>query len=71
MEVDEEDGKRLGIEPYKDPKGEVFYFFSVEPPQVIAGQVKGKFGTLRLVQPINKPYLLELNGASVNIVDIL
>jgi hypothetical protein len=48
VEVDEEDGKRLGIEPsiWKDEdKGR--YFFKVEPPQVVADQVKEKFGTLR------------------------
>jgi len=42
IQVDEEDGKRLGIEPYADS-----YYFTVQPPQVIATQVKEKFGTLR------------------------
>jgi hypothetical protein len=42
IEVDEEDGKRLGIKPYSDS-----YYFTVEPPQVIATQVKEKYGTLR------------------------
>lgn len=42
VQVDKEDGKRLGIEPYSDS-----YYFSVEPPQVIATQVKEKYGTLR------------------------
>ena len=42
IQVDEEDGKRLGIEPYADS-----YYFTVEPPQVIATQVKEKYGTLR------------------------
>jgi hypothetical protein len=42
VQVDEEDGKRLGIKPYSDS-----YYFSIEPPQVIATQVKEKFGTLR------------------------
>ena len=48
VEVDEEDGKRLGIEP-SNWKGEdkSRYFFKVEPPQVVASQVKEKFGTLR------------------------
>ena len=48
VEVDEEDGKRLGIEPSRwkgEDKGR--YFFKVEPPQVVADQVKEKFGTLR------------------------
>ena len=42
VQVDKEDGKRFGIEPYSDS-----YYFSVEPPQVIATQVKEKYGTLR------------------------
>lgn len=42
VKVDEEDGKRLGIEPYSGS-----YYFMVEPPQVIATQVKEKYGTLR------------------------
>lgn len=48
VEVDEEDGKRLGIEPsrWKDEDKDR-YFFKVEPPQVVADQVKEKFGTLR------------------------
>ncbi|MFZ9848288.1 MAG: hypothetical protein ACO3EE_09095 [Flavobacteriales bacterium] len=48
IEVDEEDGKRLGCFPYSS-KGEEKkrYFFKVEPPQVVAEQVKQKFGTLR------------------------
>jgi hypothetical protein len=46
IEVDEEDGKRLGIKPYKSEVGNSYYF-TVEPPQVIATQVKEKYGTLR------------------------
>jgi hypothetical protein len=46
IEVDEEDGKRLGIKPYKSEVGNSYYFI-VEPPQVIATQVKEKYGTLR------------------------
>ena len=46
IEVDEEDGKRLGIKPYKSEVGDSYYF-TVEPPQVIATQVKEKYGTLR------------------------
>jgi hypothetical protein len=42
VQVDEEDGKRLGVKPYADS-----YYFCVEPPQVIATQVKEKYGTLR------------------------
>lgn len=82
VEVDEEDGKRLGIEPYKDAKGEVFYFFSVEPPQVIADQVKEKFGTLRfyyhleysedntsLVATKKYPQLVEINKRYSDYID--
>lgn len=47
IEVDEEDGKRLGIKPYSYKDGEIRYFFKVNPPQVVADQVKEKFGTLR------------------------
>lgn len=47
LEVSEEDGKRLGIQPYSYKDGKVMYFFKVEPPQVVADQVKEKFGTLR------------------------
>jgi len=46
IEVDEVDGKRLGIEP-TTWSGKVQYFFKVEPPQIIADQVKEKFGILR------------------------
>jgi hypothetical protein len=46
VQVDEEDGKRLGIKPYKSEVKDSYYF-SVEPPQVIATQVKEKYGTLR------------------------
>jgi|688.fasta_scaffold217119_4 hypothetical protein len=46
VQVDEEDGKRLGIKPYKW-QAEDGYYFSVEPPQIIATQVKEKYGTLR------------------------
>ena len=42
VKVDEEDGKRLGVKPYADS-----YYFCVEPQQVIATQVKEKYGTLR------------------------
>jgi hypothetical protein len=46
IEVDEEDGKRLGIKPYKSEVGNSYYF-TIQPPQVIADQVKEKYGTLR------------------------
>lgn len=47
IEVSEEDGKSLGIEPSKWKGEKDRYFFKVEPPQVVASQVKEKFGTLR------------------------
>lgn len=48
VEIDEEDGKRLGIEPSRwNGQDKDRYFFPVEAPQVIAEQVKEKFGTLR------------------------
>ena len=47
VELDEEDGKRLGIEPYNFKDEKTSYYFKVEMPQVIASQVKEKFGTLR------------------------
>ena len=47
--IDEEDGKRLGISPTTDFKGnDPRYFLSVEPPQFVATQVKEKFGGLRV-----------------------
>lgn len=47
VEISEEDGKSLGIEPSKWTGEKDRYFFKVEPPQVVASQVKEKFGTLR------------------------
>ena len=47
IEVDEEDGKRLGIKPYIDKEGVATYYYTVHAPQVVAEQVKEKFGTLR------------------------
>ena len=46
IELDEEDGKRLGIESYNFNE-KSSYYFTIEPPQVKASQVKEKFGTLR------------------------
>ncbi|NBP68274.1 MAG: hypothetical protein EBR30_01280 [Cytophagia bacterium] len=82
VQVDEEDGKRLGIEPYKDAKEEVNYFFRVEPPQVVADQVKEKFGTLRfyyhlefsednksLVATKKYPQLVEINKRYSDYID--
>lgn len=47
IEVDEEDGKRLGVNPYNFKDQKTSYYFQVKAPQVIAEQVKEKFGTLR------------------------
>lgn len=47
IEVDEEDGKIIGIKPYEWNKEKARYFYQVEPPTVIATQVKEKFGSLR------------------------
>jgi hypothetical protein len=46
ISLDEEDGKRLGIKPYQWKDGP-HYSFTVECPQVVADQVKEKYGTLR------------------------
>ena len=46
LEIDEVDAKHLGVEPYKF-KDEVSYIYSVNCPQVVAQQVKEKFGGLR------------------------
>lgn len=45
--ISEEDGKRLNVKPHSDKDGKPFYYFSVKSPQVVADQVKEKFGTLR------------------------
>ena len=46
LEIDEVDAKHLGVEPHKF-KDEVSYIYSVNCPQVVAQQVKEKFGELR------------------------
>jgi len=55
LNIDKEDAERLGIKPtrYRD---EDSYIYSVECPQVIAEQVKEKYGTLRFY------YRLEYNA---------
>ena len=58
VKVDEEDGKRLGIEPYSGS-----YYFMVEPPQVIATQVKEKYGTLRFY------HYLEFDEAIISLLE--
>ena len=44
--VDEADGKRLNIAPYSYTNITT-YHFEIKPPQLVADQVKEKFGTLR------------------------
>ena len=46
IEVDEEDGKRLGIEP-SVYDGKTNYYCKIIQPQVVVDTVKEKFGTLR------------------------
>ena len=63
VEVDAEDGKRLAIDPYTDRDGKTMYFFNVKPPQVVADQVKEKFGTLRFY------YHLEYSEDNLSLVE--
>lgn len=58
--VDEADGKRLNITPYSY-SNETTYHFDIKPPQLVADQVKQKFGTLRFYYYLEyDPVLLEL-----------
>lgn len=58
--VDEADGKRLDIAPYSYTN-ETTYHFEIKPPQLVADQVKEKFGTLRFYYHLeHDPALLEL-----------
>jgi len=60
MMVDEVDGKRLNIAPYSYTNITT-YHFSIKPPQLVADQVKEKFGTLRFYYHLeHDPALLEL-----------
>lgn len=53
VQIDEEDGKRLGIEPY--------YSFEVKPPVAIIDTIKEKYGTLRIYYRLEfDPVLIEL-----------
>jgi hypothetical protein len=52
VEVNEEDGKRLGVKPYNFKNEKNSYYFQVQPPQVIATQVKEKYGTLHFYHHI-------------------
>ena len=64
VEIDEEDGKRLAVEgfPWKD-EIQKRYFFKVNSPQVVASQVKDKFGTLRFY------YHLEYDPQNLELVE--
>ena len=58
--VDEADGKRLNIAPYSYAN-ETTYHFYIKPPQLVADQVKEKFGTLRFYHHLEyDTVLLEL-----------
>jgi hypothetical protein len=47
INIDEEDGKRLSISPYIDrATGKNNYYFKIRAPEVVAVQVKEKFGEL-------------------------
>ena len=65
IEIDEEGGKRLGIKPFTikdDPK--LYYYFEVRSPQMVADQVKEKFGTLRFYHHLEfDPVLVELENS--------
>ena len=62
--VDEADGKRLNIAPYSYTN-ETTYHFEIKPPQLVADQVKEKFGTLRFyyhTEPEEKMSYLKETG---------
>jgi hypothetical protein len=63
MQVDKEDGERLGVKPFINKDEEATYYFTVRPPQVIAEQVKEKFGTLRFY------YRLEFDEKNVSLLN--
>jgi len=84
IELDGEDGTRLGIKPfiYKDAEPNYRFFFETKAPQVVADQVKEKFGTLRFYfhlefDEINKdlvktgkyPQLVEINKRYAHFID--
>jgi hypothetical protein len=81
LNIDKEDAEHLGIKPtrYRDEDN---YIYSVECPQVIAEQVKEKYGTLRfyyrleysadtkyLLETEKYPHLTKLNTAFHYYVD--
>lgn len=82
VKIDEGDAKLLGIEGYKWNDGLVTYHFNVKPPQVIAEQIKEKFGSLRfyyhleydeqntkLVETGKYPDLVEVNKRYADYLD--
>lgn len=57
--VDAEDGIKLGLKPNEYNKE---YYFGIQPPQVIADQIKEKFGSLRFYYHLEfDPKIIELN----------
>ena len=62
VEVDRHDAERLNIAPITW-KGTTNYYFHIKPPQVIADQVKEKFGTLRFY------YHLEFDPVNLDLVN--
>jgi hypothetical protein len=61
--IDKEDGERLGIKPNINKEGEPAYYIIVNAPQVVASQVKEKFGTLRFY------YRLEYSKDNLSLVE--
>lgn len=79
-EINEEDARACGIEGYTYKDGETRYFFKVEAPQVVAEQIKEKFGTLRFYHRLEYdatnlklaekyPKLKEINTRYANYID--
>ena len=88
VRIDKEDGERLGIKPVywgkttlkPEEQQEPMYYFDVRAPQVIADQVKEKFGTLRFYfhleyDPVNQelakkyPELQAINKRYADYID--
>jgi len=62
--LNEEDGKRLGIAPYNFQDEKTVYSYEVPVPQLVADQVKEKFGTLRFY------YHLELDSTTKELLQL-
>lgn len=90
VRIDKEDGERLGIKPVywgkttlkPEEQQEPMYYFDVRAPQVIADQVKEKFGSLRfyfhleydkenisLIETKKYPDLEEINKRYASYID--